>query len=687
MAPQGGQRTRGNAMTDATDSGPRTIALVGPYLSGKTTLLESILFIAGAVNRKGRVKDGNTVGDSSHEAREREMGVEVNVAGTTYLDDQFTFLDCPGSVEFLQETFNALVGADMAVVVCEPDPERAMTLVPLLKFLDDRAIPRLIFLNKVDRFDGRVIDVVAALQRVSAHPLVLRQVPIQEGESVTGYVDLASGRAYVYKADAASEAIDLPDNLAEAVKQARYGMLEKMSDFDDNLMEMLLEDVDPDNAEVFTKLTGLVRSGDIVPVMFGAGEHEHGVRRLLKALRHDAPAPESATRRLGLDPDATESLVQVLKTYNLPKLGKLSLVRVWQGKVADGMTFDGLRPSGIFGVTGQHIEKRSEAGFGDVVAMGRLDHVNTGDTLSSKKDHATLARAQVMPPVFSLAVSAASRSDEVKLSGAVTRLLNEDPSLSVDVSKETNQLILVGQGEIHLRVAVDRLKNKFGIQVATELPRVPYKEAIRKPISQHGRYKRQTGGHGQFGDVHIEIKPMQRGSGINFINKIAGGVVPKQYIPAVEAGVREYLRKGPLGYPVVDIEVTLTDGSHHSVDSSELAFKTAAQIAMREGMPKCEPVLLEPILQVDIAVPSEFTPKVNALVSTRRGQILGFEARPDWPGWDLVRAYLPQVEIQDLIVELRSLSLGVGSYTRTFGHLQELVGRLADQVLAAHAAE
>ena len=674
-------------MTDATASGPRTIALVGPYLSGKTTLLESILFTTGTVNRKGSVKEGNTVGDSSHEARERQMGVELNVAGTTYLDDRFTFLDCPGSVEFLQETYNALVGADMAVVVCEPDPARMMTLVPLLKFLDDKAIPHLIFLNKVDRFDGGFTDVVTALQRVTAHPLVLRQVPIQEGEAVSGYVDLASGRAYVYKAGAASEVIDPPADLAEAVKQARYNMLEKMSDFDDSLMEMLLEDVDPDNAEVFAKLTDLVGSGDIVPVMFGAAEHEHGVRRLLKALRHDAPQPEAATRRLGLDPDATESLVQVLKTYNFPSLGKVSLVRVWQGKVADGMTFDGLRPSGIFGVTGQHTEKRPEAGFGHVVAMGRLDDVSTGDTLSSTKDHAALPRAVAMPPVYSRAVSAASRSDEVKLSSAVTRLLDEDPSLSVNANKETNQLVLMGQGELHLRVAVDRLKNKFGIEVATELPRVPYKEAIRKAISQHGRYKRQTGGHGQFGDVHLEIKPLPRGSGITYIDKIVGGVVPRQYVPAVEAGVREYLRKGPLGNPVVDIEVTLTDGSHHSVDSSEMAFKTAAQIAMREGMPKCEPVLLEPVLQVDIAVPSEFTPKVNALVSSRRGQILGFETRPDWPGWDLVRVHLPQSEVQDLIVELRSLSLGVGSYTWTFDHLQELVGRLADQVLAASAAE
>ena len=236
-------------------------------------------------------------------------------------------------------------------------------------------------------------------------------------------------------------------------------------------------------------------------------------------------------------------------------------------------------------------------------------------------------------------------------------------------------------------MAAARLKNKFGIEVATARPTIPYKEAIRKPVSQHGRHKRQTGGHGQFGDVHLDIKPLPRGSGTSFDDTIAGGVVPKQYIPAVQAGALEYLKKGPLGYPVVDVAVTLTDGSYHTVDSSELAFKTAAQIAMREGMPKCNPVLLEPILAVDINVPSEFTAKVNALVSGRRGQILGFEPREGWPGWDKVSAQIPQSEVQNLIVELRSLSLGVGSYTAEFDHLQELTGRLADQILSADAAE
>ena len=292
-----------------------------------------------------------------------------------------------------------------------------------------------------------------------------------------------------------------------------------------------------------------------------------------------------------------------------------------------------------------------------------------------------------MSAVFTLAITAANREDEVKLSGAIGKLLDEDPSIAFEQALDTQEMLLHGQGEIHLRVACDRLKNKYGLEVATVRPKVPYKEAIQKPVSQHGRFKRQTGGHGQFGDVHLDIKPLARGEGFTFANSITGGAVPKQYIPAVGAGVQEFLKKGPLGFPVVDISVTLTDGQFHAVDSSELAFKTAARIAMTEGMPKCDPVLLEPILRVDIAVPSEFTSKANTLVSSRRGQILGFEGRPGWSQWDVVSALVPASECHDMIVDIRSLTLGVGTYTASLDHLQELHGRLADEVVSAHAEE
>ncbi len=674
-------------MNQTKPSGPRSVALVGPYLSGKTTLLESILSVTGRITRKGSVNDGNTVGDSSAEARARNMSVEVNAATTTYLGDEFTFLDCPGSIEFLQETHNALIGADAAVVVCEPDPARVLALAPLLKFLDDRAIPRILFVNKMDRATGQVGDLLESLQSVSHKPLVLRQLPIFDGETVTGYLDLASERAYRYKSGGPSEIVDIPDSVAERKDEARFEMLEKIADFDDDLMEDLLEDVEPSRDHVFADLSKELQEGQISPVMLGSAEADNGVRRLLKALRWEVPPAERAAKRVGVEADGGSTVAQVLKTYITPRGGKISLVRVWGGTVKDGMSLNGERVSGVFRMLGLQTEKLTEAHAGQIVGLGRLEGIATGDTLRPEKGGTELERAPRLPPVYSLTVAAANRSDEVKLSSAMAKLTDEDPSLSFEQNQDTQELVLWGQGDIHLRVAFDRLKNKYGLEVASRKPKVPYKEAIRKSTVQHGRFKRQTGGHGQFGDVHIEIKPLPRGGGFEFIDKVVGGVVPRQYIPAVEAGAREYLQKGPLGFPVVDVSVTLFDGQYHSVDSSEQAFKTAARIAMSEGLPKCDPVLLEPIYHVEIMVPNEYTAKVNNLVTTRRGQILNFEAREDWPGWDTVSAHMPQSEMHDLIVELRSLTLGVGTYKFEYDHLTPLTGRLADQVLAAAAAE
>ena len=671
-------------MRASPPSGPRSVALVGPYLSGKTSLLESILLVTGKIQRQGKVADGSTVGDSSQESRDRGMGIELNVATADFMDSTFTFLDCPGSVEFAQESADALVGADAVVVVCEPEPEKAAALQPILKRLDDLNLPRVLFVNKIERAAGRVRDLLAALQATSSLPLVLRQVPIRDGENITGYVDLASERAYVYKPGEVSERIDLPADMSERKSEARYEMLEKLADFDDKLMEELLEDIDPPQDEVFDQLSRDFAEGLVVPVLLGSAEQVNGIHRLLKALRHEAPAAVAAAKRRGLEEDG-ETVAQVLKTYHTARGGKLSVARIWRGTLADGAHLNGERVSGLFRLLGLQTEKLHEAGAGEIVGLGRLESVRTGDTLTPAKDaDLELPRAEVPQPVYALTLHAADRNDEVKLSGSIAKLLEEDRSLHFLHEDDTNEWILSGAGEIHLRVAADRLNSKSGLSVEMATPKIPYKEAIKKPVTQRARFKRQSGGHGQFGDVELAIKPLPRGAGFAFENASVGGVVPKTFIPAVEAGVVEYLKKGPLGFPIVDISVTLTDGQHHSVDSSEIAFKTAARMAMQEGVPKCAPVLLEPILHVDIAVPSDQTSKVNSLISSRRGQILGFDARAGWPGWDIVSAQIPQADTPDLIIELRSLSSGVGSFTSRFDHLQELSGRLADEVVSAH---
>jgi elongation factor G len=668
-------------------SGVRNIALVGPYLSGKTTLLESFLYVTGAITRKGSAKDKNTVGDGVSEARDHQMGVEVTAAHTTHEGIRFTFLDCPGSVEFAQETYHSLVGVDAAVVVCEPEAERVLTLAPLFKFLDDWKIPHLIFINKMDRANAEFTDVLYALKTVSSRPLVLQQFPIGKGENLVGFIDLITEQAYQYHPGQAADPIPLPAELREQEHSARVEMLEALADFDDHLLEELIEDIEPPKEEIIQDLKMELGADLIVPVFFGVAEREYGVRPLLDALLREAPAPEETAQRRGVTPDPEKTLVQVLKTYVTPNGGKQSLVRVWQGTVKDGILLNEVRVGGVYRLMGQQQNSLGMASAGEIVALGRLEGIKTGDTLSdSRSDSKTfkvLPKADGFTPVYALALIPEKRSDEVKVSGALAKLLEEDPSLAWEQHGDTHEIILWGQGEIHLQVSLERLKRKYNLAMSTHLPQVPYKETIRKPSSVHGRYKHQTGGHGQFGDVHLDIKPLPRGTGFSFDETIVGGVVPRQYIPGVETGVRESLGHGPLGFPVVDVAVTLTHGSYHSVDSSEQAFKQAARIAMQEGMPKCEPVLLEPIIEIMVSIPTHFTANVLRLLNGRRGQILGYNAKPDWTDWDIVVAHLPQAEMHDFIVELRSLTLGVGFFQWRPDHLQEVPEKILEKIRAA----
>lgn len=670
-----------------SQNAPRCAAIVGPYTSGKTTLLESLLFVTGAIQRKGSLKEGNMVGDSAPEARARQMSSEVNIATTSFLDDKWTFIDCPGSIEFLQETENALMVADIAIIVAEPLIERAVALAPILKFLDDHQIPHLVFINKMDTAASRVRDVLEAIQAVSERPLVLRQVPIREGETLTGYVDLVSERAYKYKPGSASDLVALPDTEKEREQQSRQELLETLADFDDALLEQLLEDTVPDKGDIYKHLTRTVQADKLVPVFLGAGQLDHGVRRLLKALRHEASQPQATAARYGVEPKG-EACARVFKTYHMPHSGKLSVVRVWRGELSDGETLNGERVSGIFTMLGHQTTKQPKAVAGEVVALGRMEKARTGHLLTPSGKDVTGAETwpATIKPLYAAALQAENRNDEVKLTAAMQKLTEEDPSLSFEQTQDTHELLLWGQGEMHLQIAADRLKEKYKLQVKTKPPQIPYKETIRKPVSQHARHKKQSGGHGQFGDVKVEIKPLPRGTGFEFVDKIVGGAVPRQFIPSVEHGVRDFLGRGPLGFEVVDLAVSLFDGQFHSVDSSDMAFRTAARMAMSEGMPKCDPVLLEPILEVKISAPTEFTANVQRLITGRRGQILGFNTKDGWKGWDETTAYIPQSEIRDMIVELRSLTYGVGTFDWSFHHLQELTGRDAEHVVQQRQA-
>ena len=666
-------------------AGPRCVALVGPFASGKTSLLEAILARTGAIGRQGNVSEGNTVGDASPEARAHQMSVEVNIAETEFMGDRLTFLDCPGSIEFSFEAEGVLAAVDLAIVVAEADEKKIPALQVILKTLEDRGIPRILFLNKVDKADAGVRATLEALQPASGVPLVLRHIPIWQNGIVTGFIDLALERAFVYREHAESEIVDMADEDRAREVEARYAMLEKLADYDDELMEQLLDDIPPPRDKVFGDLVKEMRSGAICPVLIGSAERANGIGRLLKAIRHEAPDIADTRKRLGIE--GGEPVAQVMKTLHTTHGGKISIARVLSGSVGEGTELVGPegpagRVAGVFRINGQQATKRETAEAGETVGLGKLDGARTGMTLGAgRAAPPQLVAIRSPEPVLGVAVAASERKDDVKLSAALAKALEEDPSLRLSHVQDTGETVLSGQGEMHLRVALERLTGKYGIALHTHEPTVPYKETIRGQTTVRGRHKKQSGGHGQFGDVVLDIKPLPRGAGFQFTDTISGGVVPKNYIPSVEAGVADYLGWGPLGFPVVDIAVNLADGSYHTVDSSDMAFRMAAQVGMRDGMGQCKPVLLEPVLKVSIAVPSEATPRVNGIVSQRRGQLLGFDARQGWNGWDVVEAMIPESEIRDLIVELRSATAGVGTFTSCFDHLAELTGRLADQII------
>ena len=669
-------------------TGPRCVALVGPFQSGKTTLLEAILARTGAIQRQGTVDAGNSVGDASKEARDHKMSVELSVATANFKGDDYTFVDCPGSIEFVHEMRAALPAVDAAVVVCELDEKKVPQLQLILRELEEQKIPRFLFLNKTDKADATIHEVLNVLQPASRGKLLLRQIPTFSGDLISGFVDLALERAFVYREHAASEVVPLEGDSLDREKTARFSMLETLADHDDQLMEQLLEDIQPPRDKVFEDLAKELREGLVCPVLLGSAARANGILRLLKALRHETPGIGETAKRLGLKA-GNDALAYVMKTLHTTHGGKMSVVRVINGQVNDGTIFvtperDAGRVAGIFKLLGQSTEKRGPAQAGETVAFGKLEHANTGDTLTGgKQAHAPLAPVRPYPPVLAVAVAAKERKDDVKLGQALARLLEEDPSITVVHNAEAHEVVLWGQGEMQLRVATERLTDRFGVATSSHKPTVGYRETIKKGIVQRGRHKKQSGGHGQYGDVVLDIKPLPRGSGFVFNEEIKGGVVPRNYIPSVEEGVLDALKHGPLGFPVVDIAAKLIDGSYHTVDSSDMAFQLAGRLAIHDGLPQCHPVLLEPIYQVEIVCPSEATAKMNALMSGRRGQILGFDTREGWEGWDIVRLQMPEAEIGDLIVEVRSATAGVGSFTFKFDHMAELSGRTADQIVAA----
>ena len=680
---QNGQ-TGGSATT-------RAVALVGPAGTGKTSLAEALLFTSGAINRQGSVEAGSTVGDASPEARTRGGSTELNLFHFDYLSEHFALIDVPGGAGFSADGMAALQSADLAVVVIDPAPERAGLAEPVLRQLDELGVPHAIFVNKIEHARaGAIRELIAQLQPMSREPLALRQIPIRHDDAITGYVDLALERAYRYRPGKPSERVDMPGELLEREQAERTHLLETLADFDDQLLEALLMDEAPDTVTVMSDLALDTAQNKVVPVVLGSALSDGGVHRLLKLLRHEVPAPDAAAARMGL---THGSALHVFKIANGGAMGRLALGRVLGGALREG---DELivgggpeRTGSLFFVQGDKTAKQSNAQAGDIVAVAKIDGARAGMMLGCKgaalrASGTPEAGLIVCPPRnAALAITTRDRKDDVKLSTALHRLCEEDPALEWTQDDASHETVLRGINDDHLAVVIGRLQRRYGVAVDTQPPRTAYRESSRQAANRRGRHKKQSGGHGQYGDCVIELRPRKHGEGFAFEDKITGGAVPRQYIPAVEAGVREAMELGPLGFPVVDVAVTLIDGSFHAVDSSELAFRIAGRMAMSEALAAAAPYLLEPIVKVTIDTPAGTGSKAGSVLSARRGQILGLSPHPDWGRWERVEALLPESALHGLDAELRSLSQGLASFTAAFDHLAELGGKPADEVIKA----
>lgn len=673
----------------------RAVALVGPAGTGKTSLAEALLFASGAINRLGSVDAGSSVGDASAEARARGSSTELNLCHLDYLGDRIALIDVPGGPGFAADGLAALQSADMAVVVVDPAPERAALAEPMLRQLDQLGVPHAIFINKIEQARaGAVRDLIAQLQPMSREPLALRQIPIRARDGsgidhVTGYVDLALERAYRYRPGKESEQVEIPGDLRQREQAERTHLLETLADFDDRLLETLLTDEVPDPALVLADLASDTADNKVVPVMLGSALHGGGVHRLLKLIRHEAPSPAAAGQRIGL---GAGGALHVFKIANGGAMGRLALGRVLGANLAEGDELVGdavhARTGSLFFVQGEKTAKQARAQDGDVVAVAKIDDARAGMLLGRKDAHL----ADHAPPEYparnaALAITTRDRKDDVKLSTALHRLCEEDPALEWRQDDASHETVLHGINEDHLGVVLARLQRRYGVAVDGRAPRIAYRESIRKTAEARGRHKKQSGGHGQYGDCVIAIRPLARGEGFRFEDKITGGAIPRQYIPAVEAGIRDAMERGPLGFPVVDVAVSLTDGSFHAVDSSELAFRIAGRMAMAEALERAAPYLLEPLVRASVDTPTGTGSKAGSVLSARRGQILGLVPHPDWARWERVEAVLPESGLHGLDAELRSLSQGLACYTAAFDHLSELSGKHADEVVKARAAE
>ena len=652
----------------------RCISIVGPSQSGKTSLMESILHICEQIPNKGKVSDNNTLSDYLPEEHDLKMSISLGISNVQYMDEDYTFIDCPGSSEFINEFLQAARISDLCIVVIEPIKEKILSLVPYFYYLNKMKIPHVLFINKVDNLNFDIKEFLGTIQEYSLLPLVIRQIPIREQDKIIGAADVIHERAYAYTENKPSEIVKIPENLSSTREEIRDKLLETLADFDDALMEKILDDIPTSTEEIYEHLKKDIATNNIVQVLTGSAENETGIRRLLKSIRHDCPSHEETLKRNQIKTTNETTSVQVFKTNFIPHRGKQSILRVWSGELREGNTLqDNIRLQGMVSLKGKEFIKSSKVKAGDIVALSRVESIKTGDFISdTEKETKKGYDLPISPqPIYAKAIRSIKREDDVKLSEALKEILETDSSYLIERNKVTQQLLIWGQGEIHLRVAFNKLKNNYNIEIKEEKINFAFNETIQGSVSDHiTTHKKQSGGAGQYARVVVDVKPLSRGEYFKFEDKIVGGVIPKTYIPSVEKGCLEYMQKGPLGFPVIDIQVTLKDGKTHDVDSNSNSFHIAGIKALRETLENCKPVLLEPYHKVRFLVPSKIVNNIYTLVTSKRGMIKDNKQKEGWVGYEVLEAEMPGCEILNLIIDVKSLSEGLGSFDHEFERMQ-----------------
>ena len=662
----------------------RNVALGGHSGTGKTTFAEAVLFITNQIKRMGTVPDGNTVSDYNPEEIKRQISINSTLLSFDWNKYRFNILDLPGYDDFISEVFTGMFAADYILSFVSATSGVQVGTERVWKAASKMKKKVAVFINKLDKENADFKTVFSEIESKMSHPRpVIFQIPIGCAETLSGVVDLLHMKAYIYK-DGEELITDVPDEYKEMAATYREKLIEAIGEEDEELMEKVLEGIPLTEEEIFRGIEEGLDSGDIAPVFVGSAEKRIGIRPVLRFFMDYFETPcheknyflieDGEEKVIDIKPDGP-FIAKVFKTVVDPYAGKMNFFKVLSGKIKAGDTVyiqeegKSERIAHLYTTLAKKLTDVSEISAGMIGVISKVESIKTGDTITETHDKVEVKFIEPIEPIYSLAVYTSSSSDQDKLATGLNKLTEEDPSLRSWRNSETNESIISGMGDIHLDVMISRLKERFGVEVETRTPKVAYKETITKKAKAQGKYKKQSGGHGQYGDVHIEFEPLPRGEGFEFVDKIVGGVVPGRYIPAVEKGIRETMGKGILaGYPIVDIKATLYDGSYHAVDSSEMAFKIAASMSFKKAFESAGPVILEPIAKVEVIVPDENMGDVMGDINSKRGRIGGM--KPTEGGYQLIEAEVPESEMRRYAIELRSLTSGRGKFKMEFSHYQ-----------------